>query len=110
MSFHAAGGNVGDTCNIPLPSWVTAVGDSNPDIYFTDRAGVRNRECLSLGCDNEPLFDGRAPVDMYHDFVEAFADEFEHLFGEAAGCGLLHDLWAGCVHGCLCWSLLHTLL
>ena len=89
MSFHAAGGNVGDTCNIPLPSWVSAVGDSNPDIYFTDRAGVRNRECLSLGCDNEPLFHGRAPVDMYHDFVEAFADEFEHMFGEAADCVLL---------------------
>ncbi len=95
MSFHAAGGNVGDTCNIPLPSWVTAVGDSNPDIYFTDRAGVRNRECLSLGCDNEPLFHGRAPVDMYHDFVEAFADEFEHIFGEAADCFLLHSLLAG---------------
>jgi beta-amylase len=22
MSFHAAGGNVGDTCNISLPRWV----------------------------------------------------------------------------------------
>ena len=22
MSFHAAGGNVGDTCNISLPPWV----------------------------------------------------------------------------------------
>ena len=25
MSFHAAGGNVGDTCNIPLPHWVVEV-------------------------------------------------------------------------------------
>ena len=25
MSFHAAGGNVGDTCKIPLPHWVVEV-------------------------------------------------------------------------------------
>ena len=25
MSFHAAGGNVGDTCKIPLPNWVVQV-------------------------------------------------------------------------------------
>jgi hypothetical protein len=25
MSFHAAGGNVGDTCKIPLPRWVLEV-------------------------------------------------------------------------------------
>lgn len=37
MSFHAAGGNVGDTCKIPLPRWVLEVGDSNPDIFYTDK-------------------------------------------------------------------------
>jgi hypothetical protein len=25
----------------------------------------RNKECLSLGCDEVPLFWGRSPVDMY---------------------------------------------
>ena len=121
MSFHAAGGNVGDTCNIPLPGWVTAIGDSNPDIYFTDRAGVRNRECLSLGCDNEPLFHGRAPVDLYRDFVETFADEFEHLFGEAAGRLSASGLAIQCCWSCprqmyqeqaptLCWRCLSGLL
>ena len=39
MSFHAAGGNVGDTCKISLPKWVQSVGGEDPDIYYTDRAG-----------------------------------------------------------------------
>lgn len=82
MSFHAAGGNVGDTCKISLPKWVQAVGEENPDIYYTDREGTRNRECLSLGCDREPIFSGRTPVDLYKGFIEAFADNFDYLFGE----------------------------
>ena len=49
MSFHAAGGNVGDTCHIKLPQWVLEVGEDNPDIFYTDKVGFRNRECLSLG-------------------------------------------------------------
>ena len=81
MSFHAAGSNVGDTCEIPLPKWVLDVGNDNPEIYYTDRQGFRNEECLSLGCDEERLFHGRTPVDMYRDFVDAFANEFEHTFG-----------------------------
>jgi beta-amylase len=82
MSFHAAGGNVGDTCKIPLPKWVLEVGERNPDVFYTDKAGHRNRECLSLGCDEQSLFWGRAPVHMYRDFINAFADKFQHLFGE----------------------------
>jgi hypothetical protein len=81
MSFHAAGGNVGDTCTIPLPRWVEAVGERDPDVFYTDARGHRNRECLSLGCDELPLFWGRTPVEMYRDFVSAFADEFQGYFG-----------------------------
>lgn len=32
-----------------------------------------------------PLFWGRTPVQMYRDFVNAFADKFQHLFGELHG-------------------------
>ena len=125
MSFHAAGGNVGDTCKIPLPKWVVDIGERNPDIFYTDkqmhrcgrgsgwraprarpapshtalggcaamcpyaallpapkrRLPPRNKECLSLGCDEVPLFWGRTPVDMYRDFIDAFADAFDYLFG-----------------------------
>jgi hypothetical protein len=30
----------------------------------------RNKECLSLVCDEVPLFWGRSPVDMYRDFMD----------------------------------------
>jgi Glycosyl hydrolase family 14 len=82
MSFHAAGGNVGDTCHITLPQWVLDVGEANPDIFYTDKEGFRNRECLSLGCDEEALFAGRTPIDIYRNFMAAFADTFQHMFGE----------------------------
>ncbi|KAL0051241.1 hypothetical protein WJX82_004216 [Trebouxia sp. C0006] len=81
MSFHAAGGNVGDTCKISLPKWISDIGIGNPDIFYTDKHGYRNKECLSLGCDSEPLFWGRTPVDMYRDFISAFADTFDDLAG-----------------------------
>ena len=46
-------------------------------------AGTRNKECLSLGCDKEPLFSGQTPLDLYKGFIEAFADNFDYLFGKA---------------------------
>jgi beta-amylase len=82
MSFHAAGGNVGDTCKIPLPKWVLDIGETNSDIFYTDKQGHRNRECLSLGCDEVPLFWNRTPVEMYRDFIDGFADTFDYIFGE----------------------------
>ncbi len=57
------------------------IGEQNPDIFYTDKAGYRNRECLSLGCDDEPLLAGRTPVEVYSDFIEAFSDSFDRMFG-----------------------------
>lgn len=82
MSFHSAGGNVGDTCKVPLPQWVLDVGESDPDIFYTDKELNRNQECLSLGCDAVPLFFGRTPIEMYRDFAAAFASTFHGLLGE----------------------------
>ena len=66
MSFHQCGGNVGDGCTIPLPSWIHKIGESNPDIFFTNREGVRNREYLSFGVDMEPVFEGRTAVQVQY--------------------------------------------
>ena len=85
MSFHAAGGNVGDTCKIPLPRWILDIGEKNQDIFYTDKSGHRNRECLSLGCDEVPMFWGRTPVDVYKDLITVFCDTFQHLFGKYSG-------------------------
>ena len=59
MSFHQCGGNVGDDVYIPLPQWVRDIGRSNPDIFFTDRAGRANPECLSWGVDKQRVLAGR---------------------------------------------------
>ncbi|XP_027341589.1 beta-amylase-like [Abrus precatorius] len=74
MSFHQCGGNVGDSVNISLPTWVLQVGKSNPDIFYTNRKGIRDKECLSLGVDNKPLFYGRTPIEMYSDYMKSFRE------------------------------------
>ena len=72
LSFHKCGGNVGDNVYIPLPEWVLEVGRGNPDIFYTDRAGNRNPECLSCGVDTEPVLQGRTALQCYADFMVQF--------------------------------------
>ncbi|KAH9317109.1 hypothetical protein KI387_018878 [Taxus chinensis] len=81
MSFHQCGGNVGDTCNIPLPGWVLQEVDGNQDMVYTDRKGRRNREYISLGCDIMPLLKGRSPVQVYTDYMASFRDTFKDALG-----------------------------
>lgn len=50
MAFHACGGNVGDSVDIPLPKWVVEKGDEH-DMWFLDAAGTINRECICLSAD-----------------------------------------------------------
>ncbi|KAI9182174.1 hypothetical protein LWI28_022777 [Acer negundo] len=80
MSFHECGGNVGDDVCIPLPHWVAEIGRSNPDIFFTDREGRRNPECLSWGIDKERVLRGRTAVEVYFDYMRSFRVEFDELF------------------------------
>ncbi|GAB4861741.1 Leucine-rich repeat receptor-like serine/threonine-protein kinase bam2 [Ancistrocladus abbreviatus] len=80
MSFHECGGNVGDTVHIPLPLWVMEIGKSNPDIYFTDREGRCNTECLSWGTDKERVLRGRTAVEVYFDYMRSFRVEFDEFF------------------------------
>jgi len=64
MSCHQCGGNVGDVVNIPIPQWVRDVGKDNPDIFYTNREGLRNIEYLTLGVDDQPLFHGRTAIQV----------------------------------------------
>ncbi|GLU08264.1 hypothetical protein SLE2022_251870 [Rubroshorea leprosula] len=82
MSFHQCGGNVGDSCNIPLPNWVVEEIGKDPDLAYTDQWGRRNYEYVSLGCDTIPALKGRTPVQCYADFMRAFRDNFKHLLGD----------------------------
>lgn len=72
MSFHECGGNVGDDVHIPLPDWVTKIGNENPDIYFTDKEGKRNNECLTWGIDKERVLRGRTAVEVISQYICKF--------------------------------------
>lgn len=80
MSFHQCGGNVGDDVNIPLPKWIIDIGEENPDIFFTDREGRRNPECLSWGVDKERAFRGRTGLELYFDYMRSFRQELHNFF------------------------------
>uniref|UniRef100_A0A0C9QM63 Beta-amylase n=1 Tax=Wollemia nobilis TaxID=56998 RepID=A0A0C9QM63_9CONI len=67
---------------IGLPSWVLKVGENDPNIFFTDRAGNRYRDCLSLAVDNLPLFDGRSPLKMFSDVLKNFRETFSDFIGD----------------------------
>ncbi|KAL5231165.1 hypothetical protein ABZP36_029941 [Zizania latifolia] len=81
MSFHQCGGNVGDSCNIPLPGWVLEEVSSNPDMVYTDRSGRRNPEYISLGGDALPVLKGRTPIQVYSDYMRSFRDRFRDYLG-----------------------------
>ncbi|TKY54103.1 Inactive beta-amylase 9 [Spatholobus suberectus] len=72
LCFHGS-----KTPNIPLPRWVSQIGESQPNnIFFTDRAGQHYNECLSLAVDHLPVLDGKTPVQVYHSFCESFKLSF----------------------------------
>ncbi|MQM23167.1 hypothetical protein Taro_056230 [Colocasia esculenta] len=81
MSFHQCGGNVGDSCTIPLPRWVVEEIDKDQELGYTDQWGRRNYEYVSLGCDALPVLKGRTPVQCYADFMQAFRDRFSSFLG-----------------------------
>lgn len=70
-SFHQCGGNVGDNCYIPLPTFVR----EEADLWYTDAQGVQNPEYISLFADDVRV-DDRTPMDMYRDWMEAFSEAF----------------------------------
>ena len=67
--------------NIPLPKWVSQIGESQSNIFYTDRSGQHYKECLSLAVDNLPALDGKTPVQVYQSFCESFKSSFSSFMG-----------------------------
>ncbi|KAL3498098.1 hypothetical protein ACH5RR_040830 [Cinchona calisaya] len=82
MAFHEHGGHDSGGMLISLPQWVLEIGKDNQDIFFTDREGRRNTECLSWGIDKERVLRGRTGIEVYFDFMRSFRTEFDDLFRE----------------------------
>jgi beta-amylase len=67
LSFHQCGGNVGDDCNIPLPSWIWNLGTSD-EMLYRDVDGYLNPEYIA------PWFQ---PVySQYGEALESFGENF----------------------------------
>ncbi|XP_058195269.1 beta-amylase 2, chloroplastic isoform X2 [Rhododendron vialii] len=91
MSFHECGGNVGDDVHIPLPQWVAEIGQRNPDMFFKDREGRHNPECLTWGVDEERVLRGRTALEVYFEFMRSFRVEFDEFFE----CGIISEIEIG---------------
>lgn len=85
MSTHQCGGNVGDDCSVPIPSWVWKK-DKTENMAFKSESGYVNKEALA------PWWDGTARQyeEFYRSFASQFADEKEliakiYLSGGPAG-------------------------
>ncbi|WJX43826.1 Beta-amylase [Trifolium repens] len=79
MSFHQCGGNVGDVVTIPIPQWVLDIGESDPDIFYTNRSGTRDKEYLTVGVDNKPIFHGRTAIEIYSDYMKSFRENMSEF-------------------------------
>ena len=80
MSFHECGGNVNDKGEIPLPKIVLDIANRNKNRpFYCDKKGNYNEEYLSLGADNEPIFEGKTPLDLYENFMNSFVAEFSEF-------------------------------
>ena len=78
LSFHQCGGNVGDTCDIPLPPWLwtkyvgrsfNGVQINDTDLQYKSEQGHFSKETLQLWAD-------ALVANEYTDFVKAFKDHF----------------------------------
>mmetsp|Transcript_29003 Transcript_29003/g.81135 ORF Transcript_29003/g.81135 Transcript_29003/m.81135 type:complete len:467 (+) Transcript_29003:61-1461(+) len=85
LSFHRCGGNVGDTCTIPLPQWVLDAA-TEQDLFYVDQNGVPDTEYLSLSADTAAVFPSndtsvlRTGRDLYADFAAEFSRVFAPYF------------------------------
>lgn len=74
LCFHAS-----KQPKIPLPEWVTRIGENDPSVYFTDRSGLLYKDCLSLAVDDLPVLDGKTPIEVYWEFCKSFKSSFSQF-------------------------------
>jgi hypothetical protein len=78
FSFHQCGGNVGDTCDIPIPHWIWKKlgGDKLYRLMYKSEQGQFSREVIALWSDDKAR---RQYVEFIRDFSNHFADKAAHI-------------------------------
>ena len=78
FSFHQCGGNVGDDCDIPIPSWIWGkLGGGKPNrLKYKSENGNYSSEVVALWSDHKARH-------QYFEFIQAFSrhysDKAEHI-------------------------------
>ncbi|MDO6720867.1 family 14 glycosylhydrolase [Psychrosphaera sp. 1_MG-2023] len=87
MSFHQCGGNVGDSCDVPIPNWIWQhytnenTGQSEhlkaqtlkpTDLMYKSEQGNYSNEYVSLWADN-------LVIPQYIEFMSAFESHYAHM-------------------------------
>ncbi|KAL7721459.1 Beta-amylase [Entamoeba marina] len=90
MSFHRCGGNVGDTCDIPIPQWARDAGASN-NAFFKDAEGNINNEYITFAADEKAVFEGRTPIEIYKDYMASFKSTFQSYIDD----GTINEIQVG---------------
>jgi len=83
LSFHQCGGNVGDTCKIPIPGWLwSRLGGNDPSrLRYRSEKGDESNEVIALWADDL----ARA---QYLEFITAFRDHFRDRADKIEGINL----------------------
>ncbi|GAV63404.1 Glyco_hydro_14 domain-containing protein [Cephalotus follicularis] len=76
LCFHAS-----KQPKIPLPRWVSMIGESQFSIFFADKSRQPCKECLSLAVDDLSVLDGKTPMQVYQEFCESFKSAFSPFMG-----------------------------
>lgn len=73
FSFHQCGGNVGDTCDIPIPSWLWgALGGDSPELLkYRSENGNYSNEVIALWSDETVKH-------QYIQYIQAFSNHFSN--------------------------------
>ncbi len=85
LSFHQCGGNVGDDCNIPLPSWLWGkyVEKEFNGITITDKKDLQYKsELCNSSEETLQLWVDSLVANEYTDFVKTFKDHFASYNGD----------------------------
>jgi beta-amylase len=73
MSFHQCGGNVGDVCRVPIPSWIW---DRNKDQGVTKQDLQYKSERDNSSTEVVSLWQDRLIILQFQEFMTAFAEHF----------------------------------
>jgi hypothetical protein len=78
MSFHQCGGNVGDSCNIPIPTWIW---DRFKDLGVPREALQYRSERDNVSSEVVAVWGDKLMIGQYQEFMNAFQNHFASKAG-----------------------------